>query len=95
MSEPESAPLTAEQVRLLDSAVAFWAEGHPLPDYRAFAFADEEPFSPRELARALHFRESSLAEHFLRMIQFALEAESFEGILGDFYRAGETGWVVT
>jgi len=83
MAEPESPALTPEQVSRLVSAVAAWVERHPAPEYRAFAFADNAPFSPRELLNALQEGGPS-ARQFLRMTQFALEDESFDGLVAQF-----------
>lgn len=92
MPQPGVPPLTADQIVQLDSAVALWAERHPLPDYPAFAFAGTRPFSPRQLAAALHAREGEIAENFLLMTRFAMEVQNFEAIVTAFSTSsGEPG----
>lgn len=87
MAEPRAEPLTVEQQRRLGLAVRAWAGSHPFPSYRAFAFADERPFSPIELSIALEER-GPLARQFFRMVRFGLEAESFTAIVTAFEQSG-------
>jgi hypothetical protein len=88
MAEPQSPVLSNNEVARLISAVGVWVERHPYPDHAAFAFADSQPFSPRDLLRALS-EGGPVAERFLRMTRFALEDESFDAIVNQFEQGRE------
>jgi hypothetical protein len=82
---PEYPPLeNDQQIGALAEAVSAWVGRHPRPTQPAFAFAGTEPFSPYDLALALQIRSGEVYERFLHMTRFALEVETFEGLLAGF-----------
>ena len=88
MAEPEAEPLTQSQRRELAEVVSYWAERHPRAQDRLFAFGDEGPFSPLDLAEALRSDDGPIARQFYRMVQFALEVVPFGRLVEGF---GSTG----
>ena len=88
MAEPEAEPLTQSQRRELAEVVSYWAERHPRAQDRLFAFGDEGPFSPLDLAEALRSDDGPIARQFYRMAQFALEVVPFGRLVEGF---GSTG----
>jgi len=88
VAEPEAEPLTQSQRRELAEVVSYWAERHPRAQDRLFAFGDEGPFSPLDLAEALRSDDGPIARQFYRMVQFALEVVPFGRLVEGF---GSTG----
>jgi hypothetical protein len=88
VAEPEAEPLTQSQRLVLAEVVGDWAERHPRAQDRLFAFGDQGPFSPVELAEALRSDEGPIARQFYRMAQFALEVVPFGRLVEGFGSAG-------
>jgi len=88
VAEPEAEPLTQSQRLALAEAVWYWARRHPRARDRLFAFGDEGPFSPVELAEALRRDEGPIAREFFRMAGFALEVVPFGRLVEGFGASG-------